>query len=367
MDFHLNDVQSALKDSAIEALREQCAPQRSLDMWARGVAIDEDLWTSIAALGWFGICVPESNGGLGLGVSELCLLAEQLGYVSAIGPIVTTLTAGAILGPVHGNPKIDQVLEALAQGHHRIAIGIDRRDPMPSSMRNSLPRAEWLTESPSISGTWPFMPWGESADTLLMQLTGPTGEEGVALVGSQAPGLSFVALGNIDLGTRWSHVCLAATPVHAGDWFRASGTRAANLQAVAIAAEILGACRRCLDLSVEYAGIRNQFGRAIGSFQAVRHLCADMYVGIENASSVTAYAAAAIDADISGSGSAASIAALTAHQVGTKVWTNALQVHGGVGFTWEHELHLCIKRILALQGVLGSPDHYSELLLGATL
>jgi alkylation response protein AidB-like acyl-CoA dehydrogenase len=234
-------------------------------------------------------------------------------------------------------------------------------------MRKSLPEANWLADSPTVSGMWPFMPWGEWADSLLMPMLGPSGEDGIALISSQAPGLSFTGLSNIDQGTRWSHIDLAATPIQKEDWFRTGDSRAADVHALAVAAEILGASRRCLDLSVEYAGVRSQFGRAIGTFQAVRHLCADMYVGIENANSVTTYAAAAIEAGLKSAGSAASVAAFAAHQVGTKVWTNALQVHGGIGFTWECELHLCIKRIMALQGVLGSPEKHSELLLDATL
>jgi len=363
MEFHLNEVQSALKDSSIEVLRDICTPQRNLDMWSRGVAIDEDLWTSLASLGWFGVCVPERHGGLGLGAAELCLIAEQIGYVSAIGPIVPTLAAGAIIGSAPEGSSMAKLLELIAQGERRIAIYVKHDAPILGSMRNSAPQVNWLNDSATVSGTWPFMPWAESADTLLIPVLGPRGQDVIATIGSDSPGLSFQTLSNIDQGTRWSHVSLMNTEVSQGDWLEISGTRASDLNAISSAAEIMGACRRCLDLSLEYAGVRSQFGKLIGTFQAVRHHCADMYVGIENASSVIAHAAAAVDAGLTTASSSAAVAAITAHQVGIKVWTNALQVHGGIGFTWECELHLCIKRIMALQGGMGSLDHHSEMLL----
>jgi alkylation response protein AidB-like acyl-CoA dehydrogenase len=367
VDFRLDPEQVALRTAAGDVLRQHCTPQRVQQLWADGCRCDEVLWGELGALEWFGMCVPESTGGMGLGFVELCLIAEQLGFVSAIGPIVPTLAAGAIIGRAPPSDLVETVLRKLVAGKQRIAIGMQRRDPAVPEMAADELRVKAHGDDLIISGTLPFAPWAKEADAILVPLTHPSGANGMALVDTRTRGVSVIPLGNIDRGMDWGHISFDGTVTASSAWLEVDPAWACNVQTISAAAEILGACRRCLDISVEYAGIRQQFGRPIGSFQAVRHMCADMYVAVENLSSVVAYAAAVLDAGTDSAGYFAAIAAIAAGQVGTKVWTNALQVHGGVGFTWEYELHLHLKRIMALQGVLGSPDSHAEQLLAMAI
>jgi alkylation response protein AidB-like acyl-CoA dehydrogenase len=367
VDFRLDPEQQALRTAAGDVLRQHCPPQRVRQLWADGCRCDEVLWSELGQLEWFGMCAPERAGGMGLGLVELSLIAEQLGYASAVGPIVPTLAAGAVLGRAPRSDLVDTVLCELVAGKQRIAIGTQRQDPMVAGMDADRLRAQAHRNDLIISGTLPFAPWAKEADAILIPLTHPSGGAGMALVDSRAGGVSVTPLGNIDGGTDWGHVSFNDVVATSNAWLDVDPVWVSNVQAISAAAEILGACRRCLDISVEYAGIRHQFGRPIGSFQAVRHMCADMYVGIENLGSVVAYAAAALEAGTDSAGTFTAIAAIAASQVGTKVWTNALQVHGGVGFTWEYELHLHLKRIMALQGVLGSSDSHAERILASAI
>jgi alkylation response protein AidB-like acyl-CoA dehydrogenase len=173
----------------------------------------------------------------------------------------------------------------------------------------------------------------------------------------------------MDLATRWVHVSLDRVPVASDTVLGAAGGGAALLGwllrrgAVGAAAEMLGAARRCLDMSVGYAKVREQFGQPIGSFQAIRHKCAEMLLEVENSHSATYYAAWALDAGAEDQELAASVAKAYVGDGARKVCGDSIQVHGGIGFTWEYDLHLYFKRAKALEPMYGDGDYHRELIV----
>ena len=170
----------------------------------------------------------------------------------------------------------------------------------------------------------------------------------------------------MDLATRWTIVQLAQTPVAADAVLGGPGPAAPLLGgllrrgAVGAAAEMLGAARRCLDMSVEYAKVRGRFGQPIGSFQAIRHTCAEMLLEVENSHAAVYYAAWALDAGAEDAALAASVAKAYVSDAARKVCGNAIQVHGGIGFTWEYALPLYFKRAKALEPMYGDADYHRE-------
>jgi alkylation response protein AidB-like acyl-CoA dehydrogenase len=173
----------------------------------------------------------------------------------------------------------------------------------------------------------------------------------------------------MDPGMRWLDLTLERVPVGADAVLGAPGTATPLLEAllrrgaVGAAAEMLGAARRCLDVSVEYAKVREQFGQPIGSFQAIRHKCAEMLLEVENAHAATYYAAWALDARADDAALAASVAKAYVGEAARKACGEAIQVHGGIGFTWEYDLHIYFKRAKALEAMYGDADYHRELIV----
>jgi alkylation response protein AidB-like acyl-CoA dehydrogenase len=172
-------------------------------------------------------------------------------------------------------------------------------------------------------------------------------------------------LTSMDPGLRLSTVTLDGATVPAEARLPSSGALEFLLQrgAVGAAAEMLGAARRCLDMAVDYAKVREQFGQPIGSFQAIRHKCADMLLDVENSFSAVYYAAWALANDAEDGPLAASVAKAYVSDASRKVCGDAIQVHGGIGFTWEYDLHLYFKRAKALEPLYGDADHHRELIV----
>jgi alkylation response protein AidB-like acyl-CoA dehydrogenase len=195
--------------------------------------------------------------------------------------------------------------------------------------------------------------------------------DGVTLfaVEPSARGLALSPVAGMDLATRWVHVRLDGVPVGADAVVGAVGQATPLLAsllrrgAVGAAAEMLGASRRCLEMAVGYAKVREQFGQPIGSFQAIRHKCAEMLVEVENSHAATYYAAWALDAQSADHEVAASVAKAYVSDASRRVCGEAIQVHGGIGFTWEYDLHLYFKRAKALEASYGDAEYHRELIV----
>jgi alkylation response protein AidB-like acyl-CoA dehydrogenase len=308
MDFDFTDEQQAIKSTARELLGNR--------------AEHDELWRELCELGWPGIAVGEEHGGQGLGVVELALLVEQLGYACASTPILGT------------------TLAALAIEHAGSAAQ----------------RARWL----------PGLAAGEKTGALALR-------SAAALVPDATPD-GLVVLADDGDGTATAHTASAIESVEAIDPRRRHGTVAAapddgealegdvraalDRALVVVAAELLGLCRRALDLTVAYVKERRQFGVAVGSFQAVQHAAAQMLRDTEATAAATYYAAWAADAEPASLQVAAATAKALASDAGRAVTASAIQLHGGIGFTWEAELHWLFKRAQIDAAYLGgASDH----------
>ena len=367
MDFTFTPDQILLKNSARAFLDEHVKPASVRLLWDDPRGESETLWKEMAQLGWLGLSLPEEHGGSALGMVETALLQEELGHAACPGPYLPTLLAAHAILETGTDAQKKRWLPAVATGGARATVAFVDADTdwSPDAAQT---RAEKTSKGWQLTGTKRFVPWAHIADIVLVPARTPEGLT-LFLVDPGAPGISLEAVPVMDGAMRLTTLALDKTPVGAdavlGSPGRAAPLLAALLQrgAVAAAAEQLGAARRCLDMAVGYAKVREQFGQPIGSFQAIRHKCADMLLEVENSHSAVYYAAWALDAGTDDATLAASVAKAYVGDASRRVCGDAIQVHGGIGFTWEYDLHLYFKRSKALEAMYGDPEYHRELIV----
>jgi alkylation response protein AidB-like acyl-CoA dehydrogenase len=309
MNFDLTDDQRAIQRTARDFLAARYKPEE-----IRRLAFENDRgftdegWADICELGWPALLVDEEHGGLGLGVVELAVVQEELGAALAPSPFLSTVAAAALIADAGSDEQRARWLPALAAGDARGTV---------ASLRDG--------------DGWVAVPDADGADVVVVRDGG-----GWAL----AESASAAPVQALDPTRRlWS-----VTADGALDPLPGAGARAGDVIAVALGAESVGVALRTLEMAVGYAKEREQFGRPIGAYQAVSHACAQMLLEVEGARSVVLYAAWALDHEPESGPLAASMAKAYASDAGWRVPAAALQVHGGIGFTWEHDLHLWLKR-----------------------
>jgi alkylation response protein AidB-like acyl-CoA dehydrogenase len=304
MDFDLSDDQLALRDGARELLDDLASPARVRAHTESDAAFDATLWRAMADQGWLGIEVAEAAGGVGLGAVEVAVLAEELGRHAAPAPFLSTVLA----------------LDALA------AAGDDEWSGRLLA-GDAIACVAWDVNAP--------VPYAPSADVAIV-----LADDGVyALTMETRPRREPAIDVTRELG--WLAFDRGAARRLGGAEAR---TRLLDRGAAFTSADLLGSAGRALDMAVEYAKDRVQFGRPIGSFQAVKHRCADMLVDVEGMRSTAYWAAWCIGAGDPDASVAASTAKAWCADASKRVMASALQVHGGIGFTWEHDLHFFMKR-----------------------
>ncbi|MEZ5245744.1 MAG: acyl-CoA dehydrogenase family protein [Acidimicrobiales bacterium] len=337
MDFDLSPDQTALRDAASELLAGECSSQR---VRAAG-GFDAELWTAMVEQGWTGIAVPESFGGVGLGTVEAAVLLEQAGAHVAPVPLTQQLVALAVLADSDwGSP--------LLAGESIAAVA-----------RTSLERHADGT----VSGRPEPVIYGARAEVLVAPAGSDSAEQ--ALVAVDLRGIERHAEPAMDLTRELAWIDLDHAPaVTVGG----PAEVAAHLDRGAVfhAAEMLGGAEAVMHLAVDYAKEREQFGRPIGSFQAVKHRCADMLVDVEGMRSAVYHAAWALGAGDPDAPVAAATAKVWCSDAGVRVAESALQVHGGIGFTWESDVHLYLKRAQLDSVAFGDARHHRAR-LGALL
>ncbi|MDX6730746.1 MAG: hypothetical protein QOC54_694 [Baekduia sp.] len=309
MNFDLTDDQRAIQRTARDFLADRYAPEevRRLAYDTRRGFTDEG-WAAICALGWPALLIAEEHGGLGLGVVELAVVQEELGAALAPSPFLSTVVAAALVAEAGSDEQRARWLPALAAGEARGAVATLRED-----------------------GGWTAVPDADGADVLVVR-------DGKGWALAEAAAVEPVEA--LDPTRRlWRVQAGAELERLPGD-----GARASDVAAVALAAESVGVARRALDMAVQYAKEREQFGRPIGAYQAVSHACAQMLLEVEGARSAVMFAAWALDASPEEAALAAAMAKAYASDAGWRVPAAALQVLGGIGFTWEHDLHFWLKR-----------------------
>ncbi len=332
VDFELSEDQRLLADAAATLLDDRCPTTRVRAVMEGPDGVDRDLWAAMVEQGWCALEVPESDGGLGLGTVEAAVLAEAVGAHVAPVPFSDALLVVAAARAGGADGAVRAVLAGAA-----LPAAVWCEDP--ASVRAVRDGTGWRLE-----GRADPTPLAPVADLLTVPATGPEGPA-LYLVDTAAAGPALRADRQPGLD-----------PTRAVGWVELDGTPAQRLGdaealaayrdrgATLVAAELLGAARRVLELSVAYAGERVQFGRPIGSFQAVKHRLADALVDVEGMRSAAWWAAWCCTADPAERPVAAAVAKSWCSEAARRVTASGLQVHGGIGFTWEHDLHLYLKR-----------------------
>ena len=293
-------------------------------------------WKDMAELGWMGLHVPEQFGGQGFGLPELSIVLEELGYAVAPGPFLPTALAAAILSESGSDELRKEFLPKLADGSTVGTVGLTGELAWQGG--NVVEGSAGLVLSATL------------ADLLLL----PVGDD-LVLLDADQEGLAIETLDNMDRGRRVSSVSISRAEIPADRILRGGLAVAKRLARVLSSAEAAGGARACTEMASEYAKQRVQFGRPIGTFQAVKHHCANMLVWTEQATA-GAWAAARPELEANEAKLAAAIASSLALPAFEECAQLSVQVHGGIGFTWEHDCHLYLRRAVALQALMGPVD-----------
>jgi len=371
MHFAFDEAQQELREQARAFLAEHAGSEAVRRAMASELGYEPGLWKQISAeLGWTALLVPEPHGGLGLGAVELAALLEVTGEALLCAPLFSTVCLGSQALLVAGSDaQRAEFLPAIAEGRATATLAADEAngrfgaEGIEAVARRA--GAEWV-----LSGRKRYVIDGHCADLLVVaaRREGSRGEEGVSLflVPGRAAGLERRALPTLDQTRRQADVALRDVRVPAAALLGEEGqgatalARIHDLAAIALAVEQVGGAQRCLDLAVAYAKERVQFGRPIGSFQAIQHKCADRMVDVEAARSGAYYAACVAAEGGAELAVAASLAKSTASEAYFATAADCLQIHGGVGFTWEYDVHLHLKRARAGESLLGGPAWHRE-------
>jgi len=297
-------------------------------------------WGEMAELGWLGVHLPEQYGGAGAGLSELVTVLEELGRQVAPGPFLPTVLASAVIAQCGNEEQHTTLLPGLADGSMAGALGLG------GSLR---------LDDGILDGDGGVVLGGRSADVLLLR----AGDD-VVVVRPGGEGLALGGKNDLDPSRRSASVAVSSTPVATADVLVGAARRSRALARTLGAAEAVGLMAACTDAAVAYAKVRVQFGRTIGTFQAVKHHCADMLVATELATAAVWDAARASEHPADEFDLVAAMAAQLAFAPAVHNAQMNIQVHGGIGFTWEHDAHLFLRRALVLNALLGSPADAEE-------
>jgi alkylation response protein AidB-like acyl-CoA dehydrogenase len=361
MNLGVSEEQRDLRESVRRFLAERAPLPRVRELMETTDGTDPDVWRQASAqLGLPGIAVPEEYGGTGFSFAEQAIVLEELGAALFTGPYLASavLAATALLASDDEEAKKD-LLPGIAAGETIATLAFTEDDGSwdPVSIRLAAVRngTGWR-----LDGHKSFVLDGHAADLILTVAT-TDGEPSLFAVASTADGLTRQALPTLDQTRKLARLTFDHAParlVGEPGAARAVLDRTLDVAAVALAAEQLGGAQRALDMAVEYAKVRQQFGRPIGSFQAIKHRCADLLLEVESLRSAVGYAAAAVAAGSTEVPALASLLKAYASEVYSHVAGENIQIHGGIGFTWEHDAHLYLKRAKASELFLGDASYH---------
>jgi alkylation response protein AidB-like acyl-CoA dehydrogenase len=363
--FDLSDEQQQIKRTANEFLASRYKPERIRELIETDLGFEESDWQEMVELGWTGLALPEEHGGQGLGIVELAVVFEEMGYALAPSPLLSNTVAGLALALCGSEEQKAEFLAPLAAGKKRGTPAL-----IDAGSTGTIGEFE-LEAQPGdggviLDGEKVLVLDAEAADFLLVA----TSDGKRHIVETDQSGVSLARESSIDTTRRVYSVRLDGVEVPAertlpserGDYFQVL-----HRVCVALAAELTGIAQHTMEMAVEYAKERQQFGRPIGSYQAVSHRCAQMLLETEGARSATYYAAWAADASPEDLPLAASMAKAYASDAGWRVAGESLQVHGGIGFTWEHDLHLWLKRARVDSAMFGDAHWHRDRVADAIL
>ena len=371
MDFGFKQEQELLRATARKFLENECTSEFVRTRMAEPAGVTDEFWNKLAEQGWLGLIYPEQYGGTGLGFVDLTVLMEEMGRAVMPGPFFSTVLLGGLT-----------ILEAGSDAQKKEWLGKISEGKAKATLAFTEPNARWdaaavtATANESggkftLNGTKLFVLDAHVADVIVVAARtreGKRPEEGLSLflVPKGTKGLEVKLLPTMDQTRKLCEVTLKDVTVGAdalvgakdGAW--APLSRVLDRATVALCAESCGGAQRVLDMTTDYAKIRIAFGKPIGSYQGVKHKAADMLVEVENAKSLTYYAAWAVDENVPEAPLAASMAKAYVSDAFRKTAGAGIQLHGGIGFTWEHDLHLYFKRAKSSEFTFGDATYHRE-------
>ncbi len=364
MDFDLTETQRELRDSVREVLAERCPPSLARTLFEGGDAPAEP-WRSAVELGWTGIAVAEEHGGLGLGFAELGLVLEEHGRALAPGPFLATTAHFAPLVREAGDAaQRERFLAPLARGELRGALAVAGPRSSGIAPDGSL-RAERQGAGYRLSGLRSFVLDGATADEIALAARIDEGD-GVALFVVPRTALRAEPLVALDPSRPLARLAFDGVEVGPervlGEPGRSGAAlaRALDEALVALALDVVGTCQRLFEITVDHARQRHQFGRPIGAFQAIQHKCADCLLAIEKARATAYFAMMTIAEDDPRRSLAASMAKAAAGDCQRLICKEGIQIHGGMGFTWESDVQLYVKRAKSSGHLLGTGTEHRQ-------
>jgi alkylation response protein AidB-like acyl-CoA dehydrogenase len=374
MDLELSEDESDLRDNVRAVLAGVCPPAVVRAVY-EGKGNGTATWAKMVELGWPALAIPEEHGGLGRGFVEVALVAEELGRAVAPGPFLATVTQCApavqaldALGGDGAPALVTELLGRVAAGESTGTVALaeaGRWEPSAVAAVAIETADGWV-----LHGTKDAVLDGAEADEVLVvaRAAGSAGPDGLGAFVVPGPDLAAAARARlvIDPTLPLADLVLDGVVVPTGRVLAVPGTpgvaealdRAGQEATIALAASTVGACRAIFEQTVEYAKVREQYGRPIGSFQALKHRMADMYLAVERATALCYYAALTIAEDDPRRAEAASMAKAAAGECQQLVVQDGLQLHGGIGMTWEHDLHFLLKRAKAGDALYGNALHH---------
>lgn len=355
MDLEYSDDQAALRDSARDVLAAEC-PIRFVRGVAEGTADAEDLWRTLVELGWPALLVPEATGGLGLSYVEVAIVLEEMGRVLAPGPFLPTVTqlVPALLRMDDPNRR-DRLLEWVLEGSLTGALV----DGDVRAEKSTDPAQGWVlngTASNVLCGTevTHHLVHAEGVPDSLLLLV-PAEDADITRVDAVDPTRSLAQVGYADT------VVAAESAVAVGtEEVSAVLGEVESTAAFGLAAECLGTCEQMFEMTLQYAKEREQFDRPIGSFQAIKHKLADMLVACERANALVYFAALTLAEGDERREMAVHMAKAGVGDCQRLVMKESLQIHGGIGYTWEHDLHLFMRRVKTSEALFGSSREHKR-------
>jgi alkylation response protein AidB-like acyl-CoA dehydrogenase len=370
MEFDLSKPQRLLQKSARDLFARVCPAKKVRELMASDTAFDAKLWSAVAEQGWLGIHLSESNGGLGLGVVDLAVVGEEMGRACFPGPFLGTVWAATLLAEANAASKY---LKSLTSGESKGAVAL-----LDSDASWYLPEVQLQARESGkgyqITGRTSFVSDAGVADVIIG--VAKAGDDFLLFtVPARTAGASIRATPGLDQTRKLYDVTFESVTVGVEDVvavgdaaFRAL-VRSMQVAMILVCADMLGGMQWIMEDAVEYAKTRQQFGKPIGSFQAVQHMCADMLLWTESSRSAIYFAAWALDAEPGSAARAVSTAKVYTSDASREVANRGVQVHGGIGFTWEHDLHLYYKRSKASEILFGDAGHHraqlADLVFGA--
>jgi alkylation response protein AidB-like acyl-CoA dehydrogenase len=366
MNFDFSDDQKQLRDQARKFLTEKCPPKAVRAVLDGKAPYDRELWKGLAGMGFLGVAIPEEFGGAGAGHLELCVIAEEMGRALAPVPFSSTvyLAAEALL-LAGSDAQKKKWLPKIASGEAigTLALFEGTGNPSPKAIK-------LVASGGTLNGVKKPVPDGAIADfAVVAARTGSSGRESdisLFLVDLKGEGIAVKELTNVDLTRGQAEIafknCKAEALGNAGEGWGIL-MQLLDRAAVLTAFEQVGGADRALEMGRDYALDRIAFGRPIGSFQAVKHMLADMYVSATLARSNCYYGAWALSTNAGELPEAAAAARISATQAFQHCAKNNIQVHGGMGFTWEFDCHMYYRRANAVALGLGSLSYWEDALI----